>query len=55
VKAKIKAGIRQSDFMLILILDHSTATICDNICIYTFVGGRHRFYGFNVFILNYLE
>lgn len=55
MKAKIKADIRQTDFILILIWDHSTATVCDNICIYTFVGGRREFSGFDVFILNYLE
>lgn len=54
MKAKIKADIRQTDFILILIWDHSTATVCD-ICIYTFVGGRREFSGFDVFILNYLE
>lgn len=55
MKAEIKADIRQTDFILILFWDHNTATICDNICIYTLIGGRHRFYGFDVFVLHYLE
>lgn len=37
MKVKIKADIRQTDFILILIWDHNTVTICKNTCTYPFV------------------